>query len=864
MIYLPFFHRQTRFEKAATKYNVAVAAINKYAPELSKAPDETLKQRMAVYKNKPLSELQKNLPEIFALVREAGGRTIKMRHFDVQLAGGLALLDGKITEMKTGEGKTLVATLPLIVHGLSGQGAHLVTVNDYLAERDANWMGPLYQFFGLTTGVVKHGQSSPEKRAAYAADITYGTNNEFGFDYLRDNMSPSIEDLVQRPLNFAIVDEVDSILIDEARTPLIISAPDAESTQLYQQFSELVPRLTADQDYNIDEKRRAAMLTEEGTNKIEQLLGMANIYEEKGLRFVHHLEQALRAHTLYHRDKDYVVKDGQVIIVDEFTGRLMEGRRYSDGLHQAIEAKEKVKVQQESRTLATITFQNFFRLYRQLSGMTGTAATSAEEFEKVYNLEVVVIPTNQPMIRRDKSDRIFINEKAKYQAVVSAIKNRHQHGQPVLVGTIAIEKSEYLSQLLNREGIKHETLNAKQHAREAEIISRAGQKDAVTISTNMAGRGTDIKLGTEVPSLGGLFVLGTEKHEARRIDNQLRGRSGRQGDPGETQFFVSLEDDVMRIFGGERIKNLMMKLKVPPDEPIENKLVTKAIDGAQERVEGYYFDMRKQVLSYDDVLNKQRGAIYKLRQSLLLNATWQDSAINLPLSEYLSHQVSAMAATLVAIHTAPVSSDKWNIAEIAESTASLTGADKSALEKLFSAVVQQHSSSETEDIRQQLQTVVAATHLDYLKVKSAQLGSENMAKLRQTAAIRSIDLHWMDHLDTMDYIRTGIGLRGYGQRDPLVEYQKEGYQMFQQLIGNINASLIETVFKAQPAFSSQPAREISGAKLSGASEVSALHQLTHQNESASNPATIVNTKKAGRNDPCPCGSGKKYKKCHGK
>ncbi|MEK7556921.1 MAG: preprotein translocase subunit SecA, partial [Patescibacteria group bacterium] len=591
------FKTTSRHEKAATTYTGTVEAINKLAPEMKALSDEALAARVTQHKGKSWEDLQTHVAEIFAAVREASDRTLKLRHFDVQLTGGLALLEGRIAEMKTGEGKTLVATLPLTFAALAGRGAHLVTVNDYLARRDAEWMAPIYRFFGLSVGIVVPGQSSEEKRAAYAADVTYGTNNEYGFDYLRDNMAQRREDLTQRELTYAIVDEVDSILIDEARTPLIISAPDAESTQLYVQFARLVPQLKENVHYNLDEKRKAATLTDDGVNEVERILGMSNIYEEKGVRYVHHLEQALRAHSLYHRDKDYVVQDGQVKIVDEFTGRILEGRRYSEGLHQALEAKEGVAVQQESRTLATITFQNYFRLYQRLAGMTGTAVTSAEEFERVYNLEVVVVPTDKAMVRNDRTDRVFVNENAKFQAVVKEIRERHAKGQPVLVGTIAIEKSERLSAYLQREGVPHEVLNAKHHAREAEIVAKAGQKGTVTISTNMAGRGTDIKLGQGVVDLGGLFILGTERHEARRIDNQLRGRSGRQGDPGETQFFVSLDDDVMRIFGGDRIKNLMQRLKLPEDEPIENRMVSRAIESAQERVEGYYFDMRKLVLS---------------------------------------------------------------------------------------------------------------------------------------------------------------------------------------------------------------------------------------------------------------------------
>jgi preprotein translocase subunit SecA len=870
---LSVFGGRSRHERAADAFKPQVAAINALGEEFKRLSDDELKTRILRFKGVPREEIARHLPEIYAGVREAADRTIKMRHFDVQLMGGLALFKGGIAEMKTGEGKTLVATLPLIAHALIGKGAHLVTVNDYLAQRDANWMKPVYNFFDLQVGVILPGQSPEEKRAAYAADITYGTNNEFGFDYLRDNMAQSVADLTQRELFFAIVDEVDSILIDEARTPLIISTPDTESTTLYAQFARLVPQLQENAHYNIDEKRRAATLTDEGVSKVEELLNIQNIYEEKGIRFVHHLEQALRAHTLYHRDKDYVVQDGQVIIVDEFTGRLMAGRRYSEGLHQALEAKERVEVQQESRTLATITFQNFFRLYKHLGGMTGTAVTSAEEFEKVYNLDVVVIPTNQVLKRQDKTDRIFMNEQAKYRAVVKELSERHKKGQPVLVGTIAIEKSEYLSALLTKEGVPHQVLNAKQHAREAEIVSQAGQKGAVTISTNMAGRGTDIKLGEEVPSLGGLFVLGTERHEARRIDNQLRGRSGRQGDPGETQFFVSLEDDVMRIFGGDRVKNIMQRLNVPEDEPIENRLVSKALEGAQERVEGYYFDMRKQVLSYDDVLNRQRNVMYTLRRGILEKSMWRElGQEEIALHDRIKQIIFDQAAALVAAHSADENAADWDTEEIAETLHSLAGMDTAETHERLKAIAEDAKTIDPEEVRLHMQEEAGDWLWQKLEERKAQMGEEVFAGLEQMASLRAIDTHWMDHLDTMDYLRTGIGLRGYGQRDPLVEYQREAHNLFQQLLNTITSSLTETLFKAQhvrpEAVPAGSAQHDSG---------SSLHQLAGSTAGApaqASPNTPSTTsgaegqlhnpyKKVGRNDPCPCGSGKKFKKCHG-
>lgn len=861
MSLLPWSKGQTRFERAIRRYQPMVADTNALAGEMQSLADEALKERVVRYKGKPLDELRSHTAEIFAAVREASQRTLAMRHFDVQLLGGLALLDNKIAEMKTGEGKTLVATLPLILRALTGGGAHLVTVNDYLAQRDAAWMGPLYDFFGLTVGTTLHGQTAEEKRAAYAADITYGTNNEFGFDYLRDNMAQAGKDMVQRGLNFAIVDEVDSILIDESRTPLIISAPDVESTQLYSQFSRLVPQLKEGAHYNIDEKRRTATLTDEGIAKIEELLGVDNIYEEQGIRFVHHLEQALRAQSLYSRDKDYVVKDGQVIIVDEFTGRLMEGRRYAEGLHQAIEAKEKVTVQQESRTLATITFQNFFRLYSALAGMTGTAATSAEEFEKVYNLDVVVVPTNKPLIRNDKPDRIFVNEQAKSGAIIAEIKRRHEAGQPVLVGTIAIEKSEYLSALLKKEGVPHEVLNAKHHAREAEIVARAGQREAVTISTNMAGRGTDIKLGEGVVDRGGLFILGTERHEARRIDNQLRGRSGRQGDPGETQFFVSLEDDVMRIFGGDKIRSIMQKLKLPADEPIENKMVSRALEGAQERVEGYYFDMRKQVLSYDDVLNRQRKAIYTLRRGVLLDGLWREAGRDPErLNDHIRTLVAEQAEQLVTTHTEEGRPEDWNVEEVAEVVAALTGLAVADLHGQLRDVVDKNAPEGPPVARQQLTSRVREVIVKRLEEREQEMGGDTMHTLERAATMRAIDVHWMEHLDTMDYLRTGIGLRGYGQRDPLVEYQKEGYQLFQRLMSSVKTSIIEVVFKAQAVRQ----EEVTGQEEHAAA--SAPHRIAAAPPSRQSTGGQLHNphKNVGRNDPCPCGSGKKFKKCHGR
>jgi len=876
MAVFSWLSKQSRFEKAAEKYRPTVTQINELGEEFKSLSDDELKTRITKWRGKDVKTLRDNQVEIFAAIREAAERTLSMRHFDVQLMGGMALLDNRITEMKTGEGKTLVATAPLILHGLTERGAHLVTVNDYLAARDAEWMRPLYEFFGLSVGVAVPGMSADEKRAAYAADITYATNNELGFDYLRDNMAQRVEDIVMRPLNFVIVDEVDSILIDEARTPLIISAPDAESTAMYDRFSKMVPQLKEGDHYNIDEKRRAATLTDDGTTKVEQLLGVDNVYAEGGIRLVHHLEQALRAKTLYHKDKDYVVKDGQVIIVDEFTGRMMEGRRYSEGLHQAIEAKESVKVQQESRTLATITFQNFFRLYDSLAGMTGTAVTSAEEFEQVYNADVMVMPTNKVLIRNDKTDRIYIDEKAKFKAVAEEIKVRQKKGQPVLVGTIAIEKSEYLSALLQREGVPHEVLNAKHHAREAEIVGKAGQLGAVTISTNMAGRGTDIKLGEGVADRGGLFVLGTERHEARRIDNQLRGRSGRQGDPGETQFFVSLEDDVMRVFGGEKMKNIMERLKIPEGEAIENKLVSRALEGAQERVEGYYFDMRKQVLSYDDVLNRQRKAIYTLRRGVLEKNMWRETGEDdVKLHDKILDLADEQADGLVDIHTGEGDSENWDSEEIAESLAALTGQEVGAIRTKLSGIIKENKADGPEVTRDKLSEEVGRILTSRIDERAEEFSADVLGQLEKAATMRAIDVHWMEHLDTMDYLRTGIGLRGYGQRDPLVEYQKEGYLLFQKLLGTIKASAVETVMRAEPSIRQTTApTDLPEQKMSGGQEGSNLHQLAGagpakegqpaqpKEAATTNNEPIKNVNKdIGRNDPCPCGSGKKFKKC---
>ena len=866
-------------EKVLNRLQPTVAKINSLEPEYQKLTDSEVKEKTQEFKARLAKgeTLDDILPEAFAAVREAAKRTIGQRHFDVQLLGGIVLHQGKIAEMKTGEGKTLVATLPLYLNALEGKGAHLVTVNDYLARFHCAWMGPIYDKLGLKTAVINHESSflfTPKKRdvdpvsieyenlqpisrqEAYRADITYGTNNEFGFDFLRDNMAQDLAQVVQRGLHYAIVDEVDSILIDEARTPLIISAPAEESASLYRQFAQMVPQLKPKEDYEIDEKMRAVSLTDKGMEKIEKILGLKNIYDTRSIELVHHLEEALIANCLYERDRDYVVKDGEVIIVDEFTGRLMPGRRYSEGLHQAIEAKEKVEIQRESDTLATISFQNLFRMYQKLAGMTGTAETEAEEFYKIYKLDVAVIPTNKPMIRKDLQDQIYKSEEAKFQAVALEIQKRQESHQPVLVGTISIEKSERLSRILKRLGIKHEVLNAKHHEREAKIIAQAGRPGAVTVATNMAGRGVDIILGgapfdktnyPQVVKAGGLHVLGTERHEARRIDNQLRGRSGRQGDPGSSQFYVSMEDDLMRIFGGERMINLMNSLRLPDDMPIEHSLISRSIEGAQKKVEGHNFDIRKHLVEYDDVANKHRQSIYQKRRKILEGESLHEDILNLM----------------------------------------------------------------EEDVRRQ-----------YDK-KYQKIGPENMNQIERLVYLRSIDLMWVEHLNAMELLRQGIGLRGYGQRDPLVEYKAEAYHLYQRLLGNINAQVVEILLKAeivpqpqQLAVEQQPRRsmEMRGAEeslaagtfnkigeassdsnptavkpasqdgqvptieppppeVTGSGVEVTVRQKSDRSTSSSIPTAQSSSSfipKVGRNEPCPCGAKKpdgrpiKYKHCHGK
>ncbi len=989
-------------QKIINQLQGRVDEINKLENKFKKFSNADFKRRTEEFrkklKDKTFDEQQKILddilPEAFAMVREVAKRTLGQRHYDVQLIAGIVLHQGNIAEMKTGEGKTLAATTAVYLNALTGRGVHVVTVNDYLARRDTVWMGQIYDLLGMTVGCLNHEsaylydpsfnkseirnpkseanskfkiQNSKnrdskldldqerdelgsfkvfeeflrpvERKQAYAADITYGTNNEFGFDYLRDNMVQSLEQKVQRELHYAIVDEVDSILIDEARTPLIISAPDAEPTEKYIEFDRMVKKLKEGEDYNVDEKMKAVTLTEEGIRKLEKMMGIGNIYTDRGIREVHHIEQALKANCpkLFKKDINYVVKDGEVIIVDEFTGRLMFGRRYSDGLHQAIEAKEGVEIKQESITMATITFQNYFRMYRKLAGMTGTAATEAEEFSKIYNLDVIVIPTNKPMIRQDKPDVIFKTQKEKYKAIVEEIKSRHELGQPVLVGTISIENNEHLSHMLSREGVEHKVLNAKHHEKEGEIIAQAGRKGAVTIATNMAGRGVDIVLGgnppdpneqKEVLALGGLHVIGTERHESRRIDNQLRGRAGRQGDPGSSQFFVSMEDDLMRIFGGERMKSIMQTLGVPDGMPIENKMISRSIEKAQRKVEGHNFDIRKHLVEYDDVINKHREVIYKKRNEILgLGNKEQgtrdkeqetremgEGARNKDLIlEYIKDEIE----NVVNFHTQTEDENSWNLEEIYETMDTIFPVPlevRIKLEEIKETANKKQltiNKNKGQSTREQLIDYLYDLAVkEYNKLEERINNDENlknqiqdnqepMRVIEKMILLRSIDMLWVEHIDAMDHMRQGIGLRGYGQKDPLVEYKKEAHRMFQKLLANIRKQVVYSIFKVGlvpvPPVEQQKGLEMKGAaktsdevkKLETRPDIKPGSPLRFENQklgegktSFSGPAGVgavsstssikpapverqEKKKKIGRNDPCPCGSGKKYKKCCG-
>ncbi len=853
--------------KTLSKIQPIVEQINALENTYKDKSDEDIRAEITRLKSKVQDKgisLDEVLAPTFALVREASRRTLGQRHFDVQLIGGIVLHQGKIAEMRTGEGKTLVATLPTVLNALTGRGVHVVTVNDYLAKRDAVWMGQIYNFLGLSLGIVtgegaylytefpaedkerdEKGSYEVEqeflievsRKEAYAADITYGTNNEFGFDYLRDNMATSKESMVQREYYFAIVDEVDSVLIDEARTPLIISAPDVESPALYKTFASLVPTLKPEKDYTVDEKMRTVNITESGIDKVEKSLNITNIYEEKGLAFVHHLEQALKAQALFHLDKEYVVKNGEIIIVDQFTGRMTPGRRYSEGLHQALEAKEGVTIQQESKTLATITLQNYFRMYDKLAGMTGTAVTSAEELHKVYKLDVVIMPTNKEIKRQDLPDVVYKNEKAKFTAIAKKVKEVSELGQPVLLGTASIEKSEELGKVFDKFKLKYTILNAKQHEAEGLIIADAGKKGAITIATNMAGRGVDIKLGganaTEeekqaVLELGGLYVIGSERHEARRIDNQLRGRSGRQGEAGITQFYLSLDDEIMRIFGGERIKSLMERFNFPEDEPIENVLIAKSIEGAQTKIEGFHFDSRKHLLEYDDVINKQREIIYKKRRDILLNQI----DIKLQTSELIRENIYK----IVSFYTTIESTREWDLKSIGEDIQGLIG-NTIDFNSTLENIRDQEGTIETK--KQAIIDTLVQTVEGILAKRFETVTDEQYQGVLSSVYIQTIDNLWMEHLEVIDYLKTGIRLRGYAQRDPLIEYKNEAFMLFEKLLTSIRDNYINTILRIEPT--PQIAQNITIPSPMGES-----------------------VPRVGRNDLCPCGSGKKYKKCHGK
>ncbi len=927
----------TKHEREIKKMRPLIAAIGDLEPQMTSLSDAELAAKTVEFKQRVANgaTLDDVLVEAFAVCREGGRRVLNMRHFDVQLIGGIVLHRGKIAEMKTGEGKTLVATLPCYLNALGGNGAHVVTVNDYLAKRDSEWMGRLHNFLGLTVGVIVHDLDDDERKAAYAADITYGTNNEFGFDYLRDNMKFRLEDCVQRGHNFAIVDEVDSILIDEARTPLIISGPSEESTDKYYKVNRIIPYLERGEviegkepgqkyttgDFTVDEKHRAAALTEQGVLKVEKLLGTGNLYDPANIEMNHHVQQALRAHVLYQRDRDYVVQEGKVVIVDEFTGRLMPGRRWSDGLHQAVEAKENVRIERETQTLASITFQNYFRMYKKLAGMTGTADTEAAEFGKIYNLDVTIIPTNMPMIRLENPDVVYRTEEEKFRNAAKEIKDLYENGRPVLVGTISVEKSERLSSILKKMGVKHEVLNAKNHEREAAIVAQAGRKGAVTVSTNMAGRGTDILLGgnpdfllserlkkqgraaatlsqeelerelssikgeiererQEVVSLGGLHILGTERHESRRIDNQLRGRAGRQGDPGSSRFYLSLQDDLLRIFGGERMQNLMLRLGMEEDVPIESRLITKRIAAAQKTVEAQNFASRKHVLEYDDVMNKQRQAVYGMRRLLLEGANQKERVLEM-VRGILQSFIDQFCGENQRV-------DEYDLPGL-----------QNAIVNQFGVKIEIETMAGK--LRQDLEEPLFDSLAGRYEEKERMVGPENMREAERIIMLNVIDNQWKDHLLSMDHLKEGIGLRGYGQKDPLIEYKKEGFEMFQDMMERIEDETIRYLFflrieiggseiplpypepededEDEEAVPAEPERELAAVAARREAEKSVL-DLTRNiqrkkekelaalqfagGEAATTTRTANNPyKNVGRNDPCPCGSGKKYKKCHG-
>lgn len=818
--------------KSLEKIATEIDALESTMQQLS---DQELKNKTVEFKERYQNgeSLDDLLVEAYAVVREASTRVLGMRPFHVQLLGAIAMHHGDIAEMKTGEGKTLASTMPVYLNALPGEGVHVITVNDYLADRDAREMGELYEFLGLSVGLNQSGLSKEEKREAYQADITYGTNNEYGFDYLRDNMVLYKEQMVQRPLNFAVIDEVDSILIDEARTPLIISGTAQKSAALYQQANSFVRTLKNEDDYTYDVKSKGVQLTEEGMNKAERFFNIENLFDLNNVTLTHHINQALKAHVSMHRDTDYVVEEGQVVIVDQFTGRLMKGRRYSDGLHQAIEAKEGLPIQNESMTLASITFQNYFRMYKKLAGMTGTAKTEEEEFRNIYNMDVVAIPTNKPIIRDDKPDLIYKSMEGKFKSVVEEIKSRHENGQPVLVGTVAVETSELISKYLTRARVQHNVLNAKNHFREAEIIENAGQKGAVTIATNMAGRGTDIKLGEGVKELGGLAVIGTERHESRRIDNQLRGRSGRQGDPGITQFYLSMEDELMRRFGSDNMKAMMERLGMDDSQPIESKMVSRAVESAQKRVEGNNFDARKTILSYDDVLRQQREIIYKQRFDVIESDN---------LREIIEQMIETTVEAAIDMYMPEEEIENWNISGLIE----YIHATLLEPEWITEADLKGKEKSEVQD------TILAKVQEKYDQ-KEAELTPEQMREFEKVILLRTVDTKWMDHIDQMDQLRQGIHLRAYGQNDPLREYQMESFAMFEQMIASINEEVAKYVMKAQ-------IRE----NLKREAVVKDTQAVSGGEEKKKVKKPYVKAQSVGRNDPCPCGSGKKYKQCHGK
>ena len=840
----------TRNDREVKRIQVIVDRINQLEGSIGKLSDDQLLAKTCEFKArlKEGTTLDDILPEAFAVVRETGLRTLKMRQFDVQMIGGVILHEGKIAEMKTGEGKTLAATLPIYLNSLEGKGSHVVTVNDYLAKRDSQWMGTIYEFLGLTVGRIYHDMPEEERREAYNCDVTYGTNNEFGFDYLRDNMKFSCEQFVQRELNFAIVDEVDSILIDEARTPLIISGPAEESTLKYNEASKVIPKLRKEKDFQVDEKAKTAALNDEGIGTVEKILDIENLYDPQNIETLHCIQQALKAHALFKNEVDYVVNDGEVVIIDEFTGRMMPGRRYSDGLHQALEAKEGVKIENENQTLASITFQNYFRMYDKLSGMTGTADTEAEEFNSIYNLEVIVAPTNKEMVRDDYSDLIYRTEEEKFDALIEEIRDCNESGQPVLVGTISIEKSEQLSHHLKKYGIKHNVLNAKHHEKEAEIIAQAGHKKGVTIATNMAGRGTDIVLEEGVSELGGLHITGTERHESRRIDNQLRGRSGRQGDPGSSRFYLSLEDDLMRIFGSEKISGIMEKLGMENGQPIEHPMVSKAVANAQKKVEAHNFDIRKHLLEYDDVMNKQREVFYGLRREILKNENHREMLLEM--AEELVDEV------LDDIASEKIYPEEWDIQALDD-----------YMMRQFSVPIKKQE--ETLEIgsglslplencdREKLHKAIMDSIQSCYAIKEQGIDPNMMRQLEKMIMLQVVDNLWKDHLLGMDHLKDGVGLRGYAQKNPLTEYKKEGFEMFSRMMHQIREGVTEYLFKVQIEENSEfPAEQNQSKKV-----------VEHRGASSeeSKPLTVRrDDKKVGRNDPCHCGSGKKFKKCHGK